>query len=255
MGVAAVDFSVFDTSVSAALDAVGAREVLAGKSKVLIKPNLINASPPPITTPVECCKAIVSYIRGCSSAEIVIGEGCGDSAMETPEVFEFLGYTDMAESLGVPLVDLNHAPLVRLENSSRSVFPELYLPEIALNHYLISVPVLKAHSLAEITGTLKNMIGLAPPKHYSGQYGSWKKAIFHSRMQQSIIELNAYRSPDFTLMDASVGMPDFHLGGRHCDPPVGKLLAGFDPWEVDREAATLLGLNWRDIDHVARRMG
>ena len=126
----------------------------------------------------------------------------------------------------------------------------MYLPEIAMSHYLISVPVLKAHSFSEITGTLKNMIGLAPPKHYSGRFGTWKKAVFHHRMHQSIVDLNRYRTPDLSLMDATVGMPDYHLGGAHCDPPLGKLIAGFDPLQVDRRSAELLGLRWQRIAHL-----
>lgn len=148
------------------------------------------------------------------------------------------------------LVDLNHAACVELKNERCSLFPRMVLPEIAMSHFLISVPVLKAHSLAEITGTLKNMMGLAPPKHYSGRHGTWKKAVFHKQMQQAIIELNRYRTPDLSLLDATVGMRDYHLGGAHCEPPLNKLIAGFDPVEVDREGARLLGLEWSNISHL-----
>jgi len=110
--------------------------------------------------------------------------------------------------------------------------------------------VLKAHSLADITGSMKYMIGLAPPAHYSGRHGSWKKAVFHGNMQQSIIDLNQYRTPDLTIMDATIGLAEYHLGGSRCDPPVNKLLGGFDAREVDREAARLLGMDWKIIGHL-----
>ena len=219
------------------------------KSK-LIKPNLINTSPPPVTTPVACCRAIVEYIRSCSRAEIVIGEGCGEPSVETGEVFEKLQYQDLARELHVELVDLNTAPLKRLTNENFSAFPEIFLPEIAFTHFLISVPVLKAHSLADITGTLKNMIGLAPPRHYSGGYGVWKKAMFHKEVHQAIRELNQYRCPDLSLMDATVGLAEYHLGGPVCAPPPNLILAGYDPWEVDRQAAELLGRDWKEIPHL-----
>jgi len=93
-------------------------------------------------------------------------------------------------------------------------------------------------------------MGLAPPKYYSGRFGSWKKAIFHGRMQESIMDLVRYRGPDFTLMDASVGMAEFHLGGPECNPPIGKLLAGDDALGIDRVGADLLGLDWRTIGHL-----
>ncbi|MFP4258532.1 MAG: hypothetical protein ACLFRE_05960, partial [Desulfovermiculus sp.] len=56
-------------------------------------------------------------------------------------------------------------------------------------------------------------------------------------------DLNTYRCPDLSIMDASVGMAEYHLGGPTCDPPLGKLVGGYDPWEVDREGARLLGLD------------
>lgn len=209
--IAQIEFVSYSESVPEALDAIGAGEVLKKQTAVLIKPNLINASPFPITTPAPCVEALIQYVRSCSEAVIVVGEGCGDSKLETDEVFDRLGYRQLARRQGVQLVDLNHAPLRRLEDKDRPVFKEMYLPQIALSHYLISVPVLKAHSFSEITGTLKNMIGLAPPKHYAGRFGTWKKAVFHGKMHQSILDLNRYRTPDLSLMDATVGMPDYHL--------------------------------------------
>lgn len=248
---ARIEFVSYQESVPKLLDAIGADDVLKDQTAVLIKPNLINASAFPITTAAACVEAIVGYVRAASPATIVIGEGCGDSQLETPQVFEQLGYRDLAERCNVELVDLNQAALEELRNDDCPVFPRMYLPKIAMSHFLISVPVLKAHSFSRITGTLKNMIGLAPPKHYSGRYGTWKKAVFHKQMHQSIVDLNRYRTPDLSLMDATVGMPDFHLGGAHCNPPLNKLIAGFNPVEVDRGGAELLGLDWRSIPHLA----
>ena len=215
-----IEFVSYSESVPKALDAIGAGEALRRQTAVLIKPNLITASPFPITTASQCVEAVIEYVRSCSQAAIVVGEGCGDSKLETSEVFDRLGYRELARRQAVELVDLNHAPLRKLEDKGCPVFKEMYLPEIAMTHCLFSIPVLKAHSFSQITGTLKNMIGLAPPKHYSGRFGSWKKAVFHEKMHQSIADLNRYRTPDLSLMDATVGMPDFHLGGAHCDPPL-----------------------------------
>jgi len=252
---AEIEFVSYPESVPRAFDAIGAAAVLKKQPAVLIKPNLINASPFPITTSAECVAAVIEYVRSCSEAVIVVGEGCGDPGLETDEVFDRLGYRALARRFDVELVDLNRAALRRLEDARCSVFREMYLPEIAMTHFLISVPVLKAHSYSQITGTLKNMIGLAPPKHYSGRFGTWKKAVFHGKMHQSIVELNRYRAPDLSLMDATVGMPDYHLGGARCDPPVNKLVAGFDPYRVDRRSAELLGLRWQRIVHLRQRNG
>lgn len=254
MALATVDFTTYHESVSAAFEAIEAGVTLAKQSAILIKPNLINATPHPVTTPAACCEAVIAYIRSQSSANIVIAEGCGDAALETDDIFNLLGYRELAAKYDVPLVDLNGASLRKLEHENFEVFPEIYLPEIAFSHFIISLPVLKAHSMTKITGTLKNMIGFAPPKRYSGSFGGWKKSAFHSDIHQAIIDLNRYRQPDLSLIDASVGLADFHLGGRHCSPAVKKIIAGFNPVEVDRRAARLLGFDWKKIPHLLQRI-
>ncbi len=248
--IAMVEYTAYNKSIKIAFEQIGADSALAKEKKILIKPNLVNSSPYPITTPPECCEAVINYLKEIADAEIVIAEGCGDKDLETDDIFKILGYTEMAAKYNVPLIDLNYAPLTKLSIPDCPVFPEMYLPEIAFTHYIISVPVLKAHSLSDVTGSLKNMIGFAPPEHYSGQYGIWKKAVFHNNMHQSILDLNRYRTPDLTVMDASIGMAEYHLGGPQCEPPVNKILAGFNPVEVDRMAAGLLGLDWKTIPHL-----
>ncbi|MFO7963491.1 MAG: DUF362 domain-containing protein [Desulfobacterales bacterium] len=250
MTLAEIEFNGYEVSISEALDRINAGEMLGRQTHVLIKPNLVNAAPHPVTTPAACCAAVIQYIKAFANPQIVIGEGCGDAAHETGELFQMLGYADLRKRYGVELVDLNHAPLVRLEHPTCRLFPEMYLPEIALSHFLISVPVLKAHSLAVMSGTLKNMIGLAPPKYYSGEYGIWKKSLFHHHLHRRITELNRYRTPDMTVMDASIGLSEYHLGGPACSPPVNTIIAGCNPVEVDRRAASLLKQDWTRIPHL-----
>jgi len=45
-------------------------------------------------------------------------------------------------------------------------------------------------------------------------------------------------------------MAEAHLWGPHCDPPVNRILASFDPVAIDAAGAELLGLDWRTIDHI-----
>jgi len=250
---AIVEFTNYKESVKKALDEVKACETLEQQTAILIKPNLMGPAPFPVTTSIECCDAVLDYVRACApEADVIVGDGCGDPNMDTHEVFVELGYADWAVEKGVHLIDLNDAPLEWREDSTCEMFPEISLPSIAFTHYIISVPVLKAHTLSTMTGTLKNMMGFAPPRHYSGgTRGCWKKAVFHENLEQAIIDLNRYRNPDLTLMDASIGLSQSHLGGPDCDPPIGKLLAGFDPYELDRKAAKLLGLDWHDIGHLS----
>jgi uncharacterized protein (DUF362 family) len=163
-----IEFVSYTESVPGILEKILVDEQLKDQETILLKPNLVNASPFPVTTPPQLVEAVIKYVRKHSSARLIIAEGCGDSVMNTREVFASLGYNELSKNMDVELLDLNHAPLVRLENKGNKIFPEMFLPEIAFESFIISLPVLKAHSLAVITGTLKNMMGFAPPKHYGG---------------------------------------------------------------------------------------
>ena len=240
-------FTSWQESVPRLLDATGLPDRLATEKRILIKPNLVEPLEPPITTPAGLIAALVDYIHTYHPhLEIIIGEGCGSSSKNTWQVFETLGYSKLA---GVTLLDLNKAPLVHMQNSKCKRWPEMHIPRIALESFLISVPVLKAHSLAGVTLTMKNMVGLAPPAHYQ-QGGHWKKASFHQKIQEAVFDLNRYRTPDFTLLDATIGMQEAHLSGPTCDPPPNRLAAGYDPVAMDSYGCSLLGIKWDSVGHL-----
>ena len=240
--------------LEAFLESLGLPGQIGERNRILLKPNLVTDSPPPVTTPVELVCAVVRFLRKrLPEKEIIIGEGCGASEYDTSRPFRVLGYERLAAEEGIRLLDLNHAPQVRFRRSDCRRFPEMFLPEILSSCFLLSLPVLKAHSFSEVTLTLKNMMGLVSPVHYTA--GSWKKSAFHHRLDEAILDLNRYRQPDFTLLDARSGLRDFHLGGRLLEPAPGILVAGRDPVAVDAMGARLLKRNPRKIGHIAQSDG
>ncbi|GAB4266427.1 MAG: hypothetical protein Kow0092_19390 [Deferrisomatales bacterium] len=52
------------------------------------------------------------------------------------------------------------------------------------------------------------------------------------------------------MIDAGVGPAEHHLGGAPCEPPVGRIVAGFDPVAADAQGCRLLGVDWRTVDHL-----
>ena len=216
---------------------------------ILIKPNLVEALDPPITTPADLVFTLIDYLKTITNTKIIIGEGCGALDYETWHAYEELGYTRLANEMQVELIDLNEEELVRLNREDCQRWPEMYLPRIAIESFLLSVPVLKAHSLAGVTLTMKNMMGLVPPSHYR-EGNSWKKSAFHNQIQPAVADLNRYRTPDFTLLDATVGMAQAHLWGPTCNPPVNRLVAAYDPVAIDAYGTSLLRKKWKDIGHI-----
>ncbi len=236
------------TRILDAADLIGL--IPTGKS-ILIKPNLVEALAPPITTPVKLIHLLVEYLqKRLPKTTLLIGEGTGSLAYDTDHPFRVLGYNELAKAKNIPLLDLNHEPLTRKEDHGCKKWPVMHLPSILDEVFLLSVPVLKAHTLAKVTLTMKNMMGCAPPCHFRGT-GNWRKSAFHRQIHEAIFDLNRYRTPDFTLLDASVGMAEAHLWGAHCAPPINRLAACHDPVAIDAYGATLLGRDWREVGYIS----
>ena len=76
---------------------------------VLLKPNLVEAMKPPITTPVGLIEAIIHYLQTHTpETEILIGEGCGSLNYDTFHSYQELGYNAMAQQTKTTLVDLHN---------------------------------------------------------------------------------------------------------------------------------------------------
>ena len=242
--VAKAAFSDYERSVARALDAIGAAERLPREGRIIIKPNLTNASPPPVTTPPEAVQAVVRYCRRCTQAQIVLGEGCGSG--RTDEVFRALGYDALARRLGLRTVDFNEAPAMRVSHPEAQQLREFWLPDEVRDAFLISLPILKDHSMTTTTIALKNLLGLAPGRFYGG---TWNKSKLHApSTHRSIVDVARYKAPDLCVVDAVVALTGSHLSGT--PKRLGLILSGFDPVAVDAVGSDLLGHDPRAIEYL-----
>jgi len=233
--VAKVAFTNYETSIRKALDLIDAANALPRDGLIIIKPNLTNSSPPPVTTSVEAAEAVYQYCRDHTKARIAIGEGAGSG--RTCDIYGALGYTDLACRYHIELIDFNDAETVELQNPDALQWKTLRLPKIAMGAFIISLPVLKDHDFSKTTIAMKNMFGLAPGKFYAG---GWNKSKLHSpSVDDSVVDVCLYKKPDLSVVDASVALEGGHLSGRKRH--IGLILAGFDPVAVDAVGSELLG--------------
>jgi len=242
--VAKISFTDYDGSVAKALDAIGAGERLPREGLIIIKPNLTNGSPPPVTTPVAAAEAVYKYCRARTRAEIAIGEGTGSGV--TQDNFQANGYVDLARRCGLRLIDFNTEPAKELTRPDALQLKSFHVPVVAQGAFIISLPVLKDHSMVTATIAMKNMFGLAPAPHYRG---SWNKSKLHSpSTHRSIVDICLYRRPDLCVVDASMALTGMHLAGT--PRKLGLVLAGFDPVAVDAVGAGLLGHDPAKIEYL-----
>ena len=242
--VASVKFADYRSTIPKALDLVGAAGRLPQEGLIIIKPNLTNSSPPPVTTSVAAAEAVYQYCKPHTKAEIAIGEGCGEG--KTADVFAALGYADLAEKHGIRLLDFNQAETVLLENRNALQLKQFHMLRIVRQAFLISLPVLKDHSFTRTTIAMKNMFGIAPGRFYAG---GWNKSKLHSpSTDKSVVDVCLYKKPDLCVVDAVVALKGSHLSGRREN--IGVILAGFDPVAVDAVGSELLGHDPKRLEYL-----
>ncbi len=242
--VAKVKCTDYHSSIAKALDLIDAGVHLPQEGLIIIKPNLTNSSPPPVTTNVKAAEAVYKYCKIHTKAKIAIGDGCGSG--KTPDLYATLGYTDMAKKYGIELIDFNEAETITLKNNNAFQLKSFHMPRIVQKAFIISLPVLKDHSFTKTTIAMKNMFGIASGKFYAG---GWNKSKLHSpSTDKSVVDICTYKKPDLSIVDASVALKGMHLAGKH--KKLDLILAGFDPVAVDTIGSELLGHNPKKIEYL-----
>ncbi len=214
-----------------------ALEINPYKEKVIIKPNLITNRPYPVTTSPKTVECIVNYYKG-KAKEIIIAEGSGMCRGGTNKAFLELGYYELAEKSGIKLVDLNDDEYEIRKNPAALKLKEFKFPLTLKNSFLISAAVLKKHSMAKVTLSLKNMMGAS----------IGKKARFHFfGINKSTVDINLYRKPDLALIDG-VESSSRELGGEVTRYDL--MIFSEDPVAADAVGANILGLDPLSVPHI-----
>jgi uncharacterized protein (DUF362 family) len=204
---------------------------------VVIKPNLIINRPYPVTTSPKTVECIVNYFKE-KAKEIIIAEGSGMCRGGTNKAFLDLGYSELAEKSGIKLVDLNVDDYEIRKNPEALRLKEFKFPLTLKNSFLISAAVLKRHSMAKVTLSLKNMMGAS----------IGKKARFHFLgINKSIVDINLYRKPDLALIDG-IESSSRELGGEVTRYDV--MIFSENPVAADAVGANILGLDPLSVPHI-----
>ncbi len=216
---------------------LAALEISPYKGKVVIKPNLIINRPYPVTTSPETVECIVRYFTG-KAKELLIAEGSGMCRGGTKRAFQELGYLELAERWDIPLVDLNDDEYAIMKDPEALRLKEFKLPRTLENAFLISAAVLKRHSMAKVTLSLKNMMGAT----------IGRKARFHAfGLTKSIVDINLYTKPDLAVIDG-IASSGKELGGAVTR--YGVMLVSEDLVAADAVGSQILGVDPLSVPHI-----
>ncbi len=258
-------------AVEEAIDLLdGIKSVTRGKKRIMLKPNLVFESPA-CTTKLVVVKTLAQLMQK-AGKEVIIGEGSAAASSFNvinneifrtkkreildgmqQHVFDILGYSEMARSLNIPLINLHSGEIVEVPLKSgfaaKSVKIHKSLTEVDL---LCSVPMMKTHTLATVTLAMKNLIGLYPGTEYYA-VRSW----LHDRAAEAgspgvayeVIDMNNAVKTGLSVIDASTAMEGNGPGdGTLVD--MGLIIAGTCPLATDMVGAALMGFEINEIPAI-----
>lgn len=233
-----------------ALQPDGLSSLIHPGDTVLLKPNVGVGEDLHEITDWSIVRSVAEIALEYGAARVIIGEGDGTNGQGIQH-FQKAGY-DLSFP-GVEFVDFNSPSVavwrVYVQNG---LWPEpVVLPSEYMNaDVVITMPAMKTHNRAGVTGALKNAFGVVPTRYYSSGV-PWRDRI-HSQLgiNKSIVQINLARRPDFAIVDGV-------LAGEGSGPwgatPVqmNVILAGRDAVAVDAVTATIMGFDPQYIPYLA----
>ena len=229
----AIKFKSYEETLPYLLRLIKIHEELIKHDRIILKPNLVYGNEE-YSTKIEFIEPILKFIVDNKSpnTEIFIAEGC--DGHETTDILYEKGYFALAEKFGISLIDLNNADVEEITNNNFLGFESIKYPKILMHGFVISLPLLKVHEETGITGSLDNMIGAFPSRYYKGFFSKAKNKLNKYDKKYQIHDIIQCRMPSCGIIDAS---------------EKGYILAG-QPFEIDKQATKIFGLDWRNIAHL-----
>lgn len=237
------DLTEVSASVQRGLDLLGGGEqfVKTGE-KILFKPNILEGGDPEkaMTTHPTVLEAVIQSFQAVQ-ADYSFGDSPGIASPKGAA--RMTGLLKAAQNHDVPLADFTGGEEVSFP-AGHMVKKFNIANGVLAADGIISLPKMKTHALARLTGAVKNTFGCVP---------GVLKAEFHSRMPTAemfakmLVDLNLLVKPRLYIMDGVVAMEG--NGPRNGTPrKMNVILLSTDPVAIDAAAAKLMNLDARKVD-------
>jgi len=227
-----VKFVSYDVTVPKLLNLIKLHEELKKHEKIVLKVDLNENMA--LGSQKEFVESVLKFcvFHKSPGAEIVLAEG--SDGINTMELFDLLGYRELAEKYGVGLVDLNHAEVSEEQHPTFLRFDTIKYPTMLKESFVITLPFLHNDEELKLAGSLSSMRSAFPAKHYKSFFSKRKNKLDAIPPKYQVHDIIQCKLPDLALIDAS----------EH-----NVILAG-QPLPMDKQAAKYLGLEWRDVEYL-----
>jgi uncharacterized protein (DUF362 family) len=228
--------------VKAALDAMGGiKEFISRGDIVVIKPNIGwdrtpeqagNTNPEVVAAVVKLC-----FEAGAKKVKVF------DRPVNDPRrCYVQSGIMSAAKALGADMDYMDERKFKDIDIKGVALKSWPLYTDIFEADKVINIPIAKHHSLAKLTLSMKNWMGVM---------GGSRRQI-HQKLDESLVDLSMKIRPTLTILDAvRILTANGPQGGSLADvKKLDTIIVGFDPVAIDSYGATLFGMKGSDLGYV-----
>lgn len=229
------------------------KQKIAGKHKIVIKPNLCVKTNELAVTHVQAVTALLDFlIKELNvSQNIIIAEGPFDSGVE--ECLQVYGYKEKLVNYPVEYVDINQDQTEQFEIKYNYKSVKLNLSKTILAaDFLISVCPAKTHDAVITTLSIKNVaVGAIVVPKLPPKIGHHTRFVIHGspyKINKILAGVAKYTWPDLAIIDGVVAMEG---NGPTSTEAVafGLVFASLDPLAADSICSYLMGFDPKNIGY------
>lgn len=227
------------TVTAQALKLVREYVTIQSNERVLIKPNCVMPVAPKtgVTTDSGVVEAVIEFLQGNGVWDIVIAEGGNPG---TDKAFKVTGLKKLEKKLGVELVNLNKDTWEEVTIPRSVALKKVKIAKTVLEcDRIINVPKLKIQHMAQVTLSLKNLMGVIV-----GNRG----LLMHDKLDEKIVDLASLFKPVLNVVDGLVGSEMDEVVGNPVKSNV--VITGVDMVSVDTVGSAVMGLDASKVRHI-----
>jgi uncharacterized protein (DUF362 family) len=201
VGIAGSNSSI-EYLVAKAVELAGGLGFIKNGSTVMLKPNFNTGNQNPASANPEVIRQVIRLVKKQNPLQVIVADRSG-FWLDTEKCMAQNGVTDVANEEGAELVALEDEEWEKISPKLALNWPNGFRVPKLLNEadYVISIPVLKTHSIANFSMSIKNWVGILYAKDRVSDLH-----LFNGKEETfgyKLAELHLARVPDFIIMDGS----------------------------------------------------
>jgi uncharacterized protein (DUF362 family) len=247
--VAAIEGESPAAITKAAIAALGGMAKFVGKGdKVVIKPNIGWDRTPEMAacTNPEVVRTVVELVLEAGAKKAIVIDNTTNQAKRC---YVRSGIQEAVKQAGGDMLFADDYRIKKMALKGEWIKEWEVLLDVVESDKIINLPIAKHHSLCRLTLGAKNWLGAT----------GGARNQFHQSLEKAVVDLSAFFKPRLTVLDAyRILVRNGPQGGRVSDTELRKMIiAGTDPVAVDAMAASLFGVEPRELPYLelARERG